>query len=313
MGPSILARDRIAPKLTFVSNGQSSIQRFLQNRASQIVMGNYGRSACGWHIGIGAALVALSVGMVIGGLASGVAGLIYGAIGPLIGGGINLGIGLALKKKLQQTPNEPKLSPEAKAFIVDLMKQTHTGWNSGHGYGGIWVTVQKPAQPASPLSQGETIFHQLGKHWGMIPKTPKDILPKPLHDVLETACYHYNRVFGILEGTRGDSVFTKIAQSAKSGADEAIFAILHHAATMHRFPETISAASRDCEEKIRALKELADGLETMQSRPATISDRLGYSSAMDSALEEVRLERLAREELGRAGDDDDQVHLRERL
>ncbi|MBC8064239.1 MAG: hypothetical protein H7Y17_05370 [Chlorobia bacterium] len=293
-----------------MSNGQSSIQRFLQNRASQIVMGNYGRSAFGWHIGIGAALVALSVGMVIGGIASGIAGLIFGALGPLIGGGINLGIGLALRRRLQQTPNEAKLSSEAKSFIVDLMKQTHTGWNSSHGYGPFWTGVQKTAPPASPLVNGETIFHQLGKHWGMIPKTPKDILPKPLNDVLETACYHYNRIFGILEGTRGDSTFSKIAQSAKSGADEAIFGILHHAATMHRFPETISSASRDCEDKIRALKELADGLETMQSRPATISDRLGYSSAMESALEEVRLERLAREELGRP--DEDQ-HLRERL
>lgn len=274
-------------------------------------MGNYGRSAIGWHIGIGAVLVAVSVGMVLSGIATGISGVIFGAIGPLIGGGINLGIGLALRRKLQQTPNEPKLSPEAKHFIIDLMKQTHTGWNSGHGYGPLWKGVQ-PTQPANPLANGETIFHQLGKHWGMIPKTPKDILPKPLHDVLETACYHYNRVFGILEGTRGDSVFAKISQTAKSGADEAIFAILHHAATMHRFPETISAASRDCEEKIRALKELADGLETMQGRPATISDRLGYSSAMESALEEVRLERLAREELGRT-DDDDHLHLRERL
>lgn len=292
-----------------MNHDQSSIHRFLQNRASQIVAGNYGRQAFGWHIGIGAALCALSVGLFIGGLASGIAGLMFGAIGPLIGGGINLGIGLALRRKLQQAPNEPRLSPEARAFIIDLMKQTHTGWNSGHGYGAIW-NGKTSQQPANPLSNGETIFHQLGKHWGMIPKTAKDVLPKPLHDVLEVSCHHYNRVFGILEGARGDSTFAKIAQTAKSGADEAIFAVLHHAATMHRFPETISSASRDCEEKIRALKELADGLETMQTRPAPISDRLGYSSAMDSALEEVRLERLAREELSRP---DETQHLRERL
>lgn len=293
-----------------MTTDQSSIQRFLQNRASQIVMGNYGRQALGWHIGIGAALAAISIGMFIAGSITGIAGLMYGAIGPLVGGVINVGIGFALKRKLQQSPNEPKLSPEAKTFIVDLLKQTHTGWNSGQGYGPLFNGNQKPAQPANPLASGETIFHQLGKHWGMIPKTPKDILPKPLHDVLEVACYHYNRVFGILEGARGDATFSKISQSARAGADEAIFAILHHAATMHRFPETISSASRDCEEKIRALKELADGLETMQSRPAVISDRLGYSSSMDSALEEVRLERLAREELSRS---DDGQHLRERL
>ncbi len=273
-------------------------------------MGNYGRQAFGWHIGVGAALCALSVGMFIGGIASGIAGLMFGAIGPLVGGGINVGIGLALKRKLQQAPNEPKLSSEARTFIIDLMKQTHTGWNSSQGYGAIW-NGKTPSQPSNPLSNGETIFHQLGKHWGMIPKTAKDVLPKPLHDVLEVACHHYNRVFGILEGMKSDSTFAKISQSARSGADEAIFAVLHHAATMHRFPETISAASRDCEEKIRALKELADGLENMQSRPAAISDRLGYSSAMDSALEEMRLERLAREELRRT--DENEEYLRDRL
>jgi hypothetical protein len=291
---------------------QSSIQRFLQNRASQIVMGNYGRTASGWHVAIGAGLIALSAGMFIGGLASGIAGLMFGALGPLIGGGINLGIGLALRRRLQQTPNEPRVSSEAKHFLIDLMKQTHTGWNSGHGYKPLWTGTQQPLPPANPLANGETIFHQLGKHWGMIPKTPKDILPRPLHDVLEVACYHYNRVFGILEGTRGDAAFAKVSQTARSGADEAIFAVLHHAATMHRFPETISAASRDCEEKIRALKELADGLERLQVRPAGISDRLSYSSAMDSALEEVRLERLAREELGHH-DVEQERHLRDRL
>jgi hypothetical protein len=291
-----------------VSVESSSIQRFLQNRASQLIMANYGRQSWVWHVAIGGGLIALAAGMVIGGLVAGIGGLAVGATGPLIGGGINLVMGLKLRTRYHQNPNEPRISPEAKAFLVDLMKQTHTGWNSGHGYR---RHGPQPSHFATPLSNGNTVLHQLGKHWGVIPKTPQDVLSRPLHDLLETACRHYNRVYGILEGNQTENAVSKVAQSARQGADEAIFAILHHASTMNRFPETISSASRECEEKIRALRELADGLERIQGQPVPITDRLSYTSAMDNALETVRLEQLAREELGRHTDPEQQ--LRERL
>jgi hypothetical protein len=289
---------------------QSSIQRFLINRASQLAASRYGRQAWVWHVAIGVSLVGLGLGMALAGALAGISGLLFGGLGPIIGGAINLFLGLRVRRKVQESPTEPKLSPEATQFVQSLMHQTHSGWNSSQGYTAIWKSGPSPNAP-SPLSSGETIFHQLGKQWGIIPKTPKDILPKPLYDLLETACFHYNRIHGMLEGGREEVALAKIAQSARLGADEAMFAVLHHAAMMHRFPETISASSRDCEGKIRALKELADGLEKIQTRPAPISDRLSYSSAMDSALEEMRLERLAREELGRHSNGDEQ--LRERL
>jgi hypothetical protein len=310
MAPPPLDPLNLRSTLRAVSTEQSSIQRFLQNRASQLLMGSYGRTGSAWQIGIGAICLVAGVGLLISGLLSGVKGLTFGSLGPLIAGGINLVVGLAFRKRYQQTPNEPKLTNEARGFLLNLMRQTNTGWqHHGHVHA-HWQFGQAP-QAQTPLANGETFFHQLGKHWGFIPKTPKDVLPKPLYDLLETSCHHYNRVHGLLEGARSDSAFAKIAQTARQGADEAIFGILHHAATMHRFPETISAASRDCEEKIRGLKELADGLESIQTRPSAISDRLGYASAMDSALEEVRLERLAREELRRVGEDEQ--NLRDRL
>jgi len=271
-------------------------------------MANYGRQSWVWHVAIGGGLVALGLGLLFGGLLSGLAGLAMGAIGPFIGGGINLFIGLKLRNRFQQNPNEPRISPEAKGFLVDLMKQTHSGWNAGHGYR---RHGQQPTHFATPLSEGNTVLHQLGKHWGVIPKTPMDVLSRPLYDLLETACFHYNRVYGMIEGTRGEHPVAKVGQSARLGADEAIFAILHHAATMNRFPETISSASRECEDKIRALKDLADGLERIQGQPVPITDRLGYTSAMDNALEDVRLERLAREELGKHTNEGQE--LRERL
>ncbi|HJP83054.1 MAG TPA: hypothetical protein VJ835_06060 [Fimbriimonadaceae bacterium] len=281
-----------------VNAEQSSIQRFLQHRAAQLAMTNYGLMGFVVHLIVGGGLIALSTVMAIVGLAVGIPGLAVGALGPLIGGAINLFLGFKLRKRMVEAPNEPRLSNEAKAFLEDMMRQTHSGWNTRHGYGRMRGPSQTlPNATSHPLANGDTIFHQLGKHWGVIPKTPKDLLPKPLYDLLDTACFHYNRVFGILEGSKGDPTLIKVSQTAKHGADEAIFAVLHHAATMNRFPETMAAASRDCEEKIRALKELADGLERIQVRPTSISDRLGYTSAMDSALEEVRLEHVAREEL----------------
>jgi len=259
-----------------VSVEQSSVQRFLQNRASQLLIGSYSRAGSSWQIGIGGLCLATGTGLLIGGLASGQPGLIFGALGPLIAGTINLPIGLIMRRRYQQTASEPRLTPEARGFLWNLMKQTNTNWGPHHmqghwqGHRHIGGIPQAP----SPIANGETFFHQLGKHWGFLPKTPKDILPKPLYELLETSCYHYNRIHGMLEGGREDTSLSKIAQTARSGADEAIFGILHHAATMHRFPETISSASRDCEEKIRALKELADGLEKIQTRPVAISDRL---------------------------------------
>jgi hypothetical protein len=273
-------------------------------------MSAYGKQSFAWHIFFGVGLVAAGAVMGIIGAFTGIAGLLFGGLGPIGGGVVNLVLGINLKRRFQQSPNEPRISPEAKSFLQELMRQTHTGWNSGHGY-----TANRSAQAAhqahSPLSQGNTVWHQLGKHWGVIPKTPADVLPRALHDLLDTACFHYNRVLGTIEGARNEPSLAKISQAAKNGADEAIFAVLHQSAMMHRYPETITTASRDCEEKIRALKELADGLEKMLTQPVSISDRLGYTSAMDSVLEDVRLESRAREELRKHSDEEQ--HLRDRL
>jgi|GEM_PF-2091732 len=298
---------------------QSSIQRFLTNRASQILVGSYQRAGSTAQIAIGAACLVIGAGLLVAGILTGIEGIQLGSIGPFVAGAINLVVGLTMRRRFTQTQVEVRLSTEARGFLWNLMRQTNSGWHHGHRHHHFhgwhqatrwtnWLPNQGPNGTQNP---GASFLTQLGKQWGFVPKTPKDLLPKELHDLLDVACFHYNRVFGLLESGKSDSGLSKVAATARSGADEALFAILHHAATMHRYPETVSAASRDCEEKIRALKELADGLEHIQTRPVSISDRLGYTSAMDSALEEIRLERLAREELSTHGNDE--PHLRERL
>ncbi len=293
---------------------QSSIQRFLQNRASQILVGSYQRAGSTAQIAVGIPLILIGAGLLVAGTLSHIGGLMLGSIGPFVAGAINLVVGLVARKRAAQAPVEVRLSSEARGFVWNLMRQTNTSWHH-HGHTphhwhhahhwGQWMGQGAGQNPAT------SFLTQLGKQWGFVPKTPKDVLPQQLHDLLEVACYHYNRIFGLLESGKTDTGIVKIAATARAGADEALFAILHHAATMHRYPETVSAASRDCEEKIRALKELADGLERIQTRPTSISDRLGYTSAMDSALEEIRLERLAREELSTHAVDE--PNLRERL
>ncbi|MBN9501819.1 MAG: hypothetical protein BGO01_06425 [Armatimonadetes bacterium 55-13] len=294
-----------------MSSDQTSIQRFLQNRATQIIVTSQLRTGNAWQIAIGIACTLIGAGLLIAGLISGVFGLKVGSIGPLVAGVINLGIGIAFRRRSTPDQIEVKLTPEARGFLQDLMRQTNTQWGCGTSWGShrAW---QQSNSPLKTFAGENSIFHQLGKHWGFIPKTPKDVLPKPVHDMLDIACFHYNRVYGILESGKTDSGITKVANTARAGADEALFTVLHHAATMHRYPETTASASRDCDEKIRALKEMADGLEKIKVRPTSISDRLGYTSAMDSALEEIRLEQLAREEL-RTHRSDDEQHLRDRL
>ena len=278
-----------------VAHELSSIERFFQNRGFQLVYGSYGRTGFAWQMGIGATCLAVGGGLLIAGLVSGVAGLLIGSMGPLIAGAINFPIGLYMRKRFQQAPNEPKMTQEARHFLIGLVRQTNHAW---HQQGNAWaMRSNNHPSSANPLSSGETFFHQLGKQWGFIPKTPKDVLAKPLYELLETACFHYNRVQGMLEASRDAAAVGKVAQSVRSGADEAIFHVLHCAATMHKFPETIAASSRECESRIRALKDLADGLEKLQRQPHSFTD-VPASTAMDSALEEVRLENLARVELG---------------
>jgi hypothetical protein len=290
-----------------VATEQSSIQRFLQHRAPQVLIGAYTRNGYIWQMMAAVACGIIGVSLLTSGLLFHNLGLRLSSIGPLLAGGINLYVGNRFRKKVQGQAPEARLSEEAKGFLHSLMRSTNTNWGScGWNQNGKW---QQHLPSANPIENGESIFHQLGKHWGLLPKTPKDILPKPVYDILEIACFHYNRVFGILEGSRTDSAVAKVSQSVRAGADEALFSVLHNTALMQKFPETISTSSRDCEEKIRALKELADRLGQIQTRPVSISDRLGYSSAMDSALEELRLEHLAREELKVQ----DQETLRERL
>ncbi len=282
----------------FVSQQQSSVHRFLQNRAGQFVVGSYGRSAYIAHSWAAVGLIAVG-GIMLGlGANFGITGLQYGALGPLIAGLVNAGFGVFLRRKVQELPQQPLLTPEAKELLIDMLKQTRTGWTSGQSYSALFSRTPAPApQPVNPLFTGETVAHQLGKHWGIIPKTAKDILGQELFDVVEAACQQYNRIDGILETSRGDTNFARVAQNSRTGADEAIFAIFHRVAMIQRYPETMQSSILDCRDKTRALRELADGLESLRSRPISIADRLGYASTLDSVLEDVRLERMAHEEL----------------
>ena len=281
----------------------SSIERFIQNRASQLLIGSYSRTGFAWQIGIGAICLAVGGGLLVAGLITRGQDMIVGSLGPLIAGAVNVPIGFFMKKRFQQAPNEPQLSIEARHFLLGLIKQTSSGLHQNRG---TWGSVQIRTQ-TNPLV-GESFLHQLGKHWGFIPKTPKDVLARPVYELLETACHHYNRVQGLLEGRQGSSI-AKMGQLVRSGADEAIFQILHSAATMHKFPETVGSTSRDCEDRIRALRELADRLEKLHSQPHLVADVPVQTTAIDSALEELRLEGLARTELSQ--EPNEGQHLRE--
>lgn len=276
---------------------QSSIHRFLQNRAGQLVVGNYGRTAYIAHSWTAVGLITVGAIMLGMGANYGITGLQFGALGPIIAGLVNAGFGFFLRKKVQELPQQPLLTPEAKALLLDLLKQTRTGWTSGQSYSALFSKTPVTPQPVNPLLHGETVAHQLGKHWGIIPKTAKDVLGQDLFDILEAACQQYNRIDGILETSRGDTNFARVAQNSRTGADEAIFAIFHRIAMTQRYPETMQSSMQDCREKTKALLELANGLESLQSRPVSISDRLGYTSTLNSVLEDVRLERMAHEEL----------------
>jgi hypothetical protein len=139
--------------------------------------------------------------------------------------------------------------------------------------------------------------------WNWFSQAPEPVNAEVVA-LLDVAAEQFNRIQGILESPHGSLV--KLAPQAFAAADEAMAEILHHGAVFDKYPESVNATRKTVEARIASLRELADRLEELATGDQTLTDKVAYTSSIDSVLEDLRLEQLARSEL-RVPPEDEQV------
>jgi hypothetical protein len=139
----------------------------------------------------------------------------------------------------------------------------------------------------------------------MFGKPAADISPQVL-EFLEAAAEQYNRITGIIQAPATAGSLTKVGPSAIAAADETMAEILHQSATIDKYPESAAATGKQIENAIKAITELGDRLEDIATRDQLLTEKVNYASKMDSVLEELRLDQLARSELHTATEENQQ-------
>jgi hypothetical protein len=270
----------------------TAIERFMRNRCGAFLpVRKNGRRGFVAQMAIGGAFTAAGVGLFTIGSQLRISGMESGSIGPLIAGLTNLLVGSIFYSKARgRTGEDAKVTPEARAFLMELNRLTSGmtwEWSDPSMMDYQYGWNRRPG-----VRRGSLI---LGVRKG---KGPREALPAPLFDLLERACHEYNRVSGVVQLATNTSPVKKLSDAALNGSDETILEVFHQAALVSRYPESSAAATQTMELRIAALQELANGLEQLQTRQPALSDRLNATSAMERVLEELKLDAMAREELG---------------
>jgi len=257
----------------------SSIDRFFWTRG--VGLFGYVRNpmALGFLIasistfGLGASLTAISLA------SSGKMPLIVGVINCIVAaifGGISFWAG----RRAKNIPTtEVRLSSQARALLTRI--GGHIGWHdTSHDWD--WATGQTGSFLASLFGN----------------KTASNVMAAPAAALFDKACFEYNRVWGLLKIAEGSTGRAKqLVPQMRVAADEAMISILNQVSLLDKSPETQGTISAQVGQQSAKLKELADHLEGMLSEPATLADRLVSSNVMDGVLDNLRMERIANEEL----------------
>jgi hypothetical protein len=173
-----------------MNRDQSSLDRFLQQRAQFVMTGAFGLNSLVVQQVIGLICAIAGVGMAIASYVTHQPELMAAATGPLVAGGVNVAVPRILRRKLGQgRSTDATMTPEARAFLLSLLRRV-SGWGIG------WPD----AHPMSRLYERRIMRRiAIGAAFGATPKSAKDVLDPHLFDLLENACREYNRVLGILE------------------------------------------------------------------------------------------------------------------
>lgn len=174
---------------------------------------------------------------------------------------------------------EVRLSSQARSLLTRIGQ--HIGWHdTSHDWD--WASGQA----------GNFLANLFGG------KTASNVIAAPAAVLLEGACQEYNRVWGLLKIAEGSTGRAKqLVPQMRVAADEAMISILNQVSLLDKAPETHSTISAQVGQQSGKLKELADHLDVLLSEPSSIADRLVSSNVMDGVLDNLRMERIAQEEL----------------
>ncbi len=224
-------------------------------------------------LGLGVTMTAISFAS--GGKMPFVVGLVNILVA-LVFGGISFWAG----RRAKNIPTtEVRLSSQARGLLTRIGQ--HIGWHdTSHDWD--WAGGQA----------GNFLVGLFGQ------KTAANVIAAPAAVLLQGACSEYNRVWGLLKIADGSTGRAKqLVPQMRVAADEAMISILNQVSLLDKSPETQGTISAQVGQQTGKLKELADHLEALLSEPASIADRLVSSNVMDGVLDNLRMERVAQEEL----------------
>jgi hypothetical protein len=266
----------------------SSLARFLDTHGGLMLGGGSQRNGFMIQMAIGGALIVVGVGLAIAGTVFH-NGAQYGAAGPLIAGLVNFGIGQHYYRRYKAAPiGSAHLTDQGRQLLRQLIMMLQSrrvnpwGWQQ---YTGPGYQVPQPARNQWSVP-GMTGSRQI-----------PNVNPEAIA-LLEETARHYNRLASLGEAHRNSpSELAKLAPRLMMAAEEGMAEALHHAAMLFLFPEGGVASKQRIKTINRMLGETADRAEAMSVREPSISERLGYRSAMDDVLEDLRLTQSAHDEL----------------
>lgn len=272
----------------------SSLDRFIWSKATAF-WGFAGMN--GTFLGFlipGVILSLIGFGLTLGGLLSPVKELMIPGVIQMTIGSVFLGISAAVRRKFRSSPQpEVSLTSDARGLIHRLA--THIGWTESsaqHSHSGFRIDI-------------------FGMSFGG-PRTSSDKLKPFTFGLLERTAAYYNRIQGMLKtkDTKSATLLQKHEPSVKAAADEAMIIALNQAALMEKFPENSENCRKVIEARIRDLEELSNRLSKLVHSQMTVTETLASGSVMGSVLEQLRMDEAARQELGRAEEELDQMQNR---
>ena len=260
----------------------SSLDRFIWEKGMKIL--SYGSKGAVFGL-TASAIINGSIGLVFTIISATAAGRSH----LIIAGGILLSTALIMGliaffqyRRSKQSGSEVQLNTEASSLISQLA--THIGWYNPASMGNRSYQYQNQMKP--------------WKNWWGGVKTSSQILSAEVFEMLERAAFQYNRLSGLLvlaKSASGRS--SRMEPNIRNASDQTMFGILNQVALVDKRPESASAIRSQVDHQIKQLEELGDRLELLLSEPTNNFDAISSTSAMDSVLEDLRMEQLAREEI----------------
>jgi hypothetical protein len=289
---------------------ESSLDRFLRNRAPAYIGQSGAKAAVALNGSIGTLFTLGGIGMMVTSVVINDPGMFIGAIGPLIGGGINLGVArMMFKRKQQFQPLDIKLTDEATQFIHHLMKLAF-GWR----YRWVGWEGMNPGIGGMRRYRRHLLFHsETEPPVGADQRAAKLLLRDDLYTALDNATQQYNRIYGLLTASDipQSSTVGKRRPTILHAIDEAMADILHQAALLDKYPESKIAAAQVITERTATMKETADRMESLVSQAPQVIPTEKPLTALESVLEDLKLSDIAESELNAPSCEPPQIQIKQ--